>query len=74
MNESRLVYSCSFFLLSFVLIVVSKPDFIFDRYGRLKHFGTGRSPNKTLAPLGVVTVILATLCFYMFCILDMVLS
>jgi hypothetical protein len=70
--ESRLVYSCAFYLLAFVLVVVSKPDAVFEPNSTLKAFGTGT--KKTLVPLGVVTAVLATISFYMFTVLDLVLK
>ena len=69
-DNTRLIYSSSFFLLVFVLVVVSKPDFVFDKQGRLKELGTGPSPEKTMLPLGIVTLMLAIVCFYVFCFMD----
>ena len=75
MNESRLVYSCSFFMLAFVLIAVSKPKVAFDDNGHIRPFGTGNDTNNnTLMPLGVITAVLAIVCFYMFSVMDMILS
>lgn len=68
--NSRVVYSLMFFLLLMVLIVVSKPSMIFNREGSLKQFGIGE--EKTMFSLGVLTVVLAILSFYTFCIIDIV--
>lgn len=73
-DNTRLVYSCSFFLLSFVLVVISKPSMIFDKYGRVKELGSGPYKDKTMFSLGVVTMLLATICFYVFCFMDIALS
>lgn len=66
----RLTYSCTFYLLAFVLIVVSKPAVVFDERARIRRFGT--QPDQTLASLAVVTALLAVVSYYMFCVLDMV--
>ena len=78
--ESRVVYSCAFYLLAFVLVVVSKPSAVFDERGGLRGFGVtkhdanGSSKDApTVAPLGVVTAVIAITSFYRFCVVDLVL-
>ncbi len=73
--ESRVVYSIAFFLLAFVLVVVSKPSAVFDANGGLRSFGITKridAKDPTVAPLGVVTAVIAICAFYLFCVLDMV--
>ena len=76
-NESRVIYSCAFFMLAFVLIVVAKPPAVFDGSGRLRSFGIGidqeTGAEKTLSSLGVVTAVLAIVCFYVWTTMDIVL-
>ena len=68
--NSRVIYSVIFFALSSLLIILSKPPFIFAQDGSLRPFGVG--PDKSVFPLGVVVVTLAILSFYIFCIIDLV--
>jgi hypothetical protein len=70
--QARIVYTCCFYILAFTLFVVSKPASTFDVNGRQIPFGTG--PDETLAPLGIASPALAIASFYMFCILDKILS
>jgi hypothetical protein len=76
-KEGRAIYSCAFFMLSFVLIVVAKPPAVFDSSGRLRPFGIGADSatgiEKTLTSLGVVTAVLAIACFYLWTMMDMLL-
>jgi hypothetical protein len=67
---SRLVYSILFYGLSMLLLIVSKPDVLFDKDGTPKRFGFG--PGKTLFSLGVLTVALAVLSFYTFALIDLI--
>lgn len=68
--NSRFIYSILFYLLVVMLLIVSKPKFMFDKSGKLKPFGVGNS--KTIFSLGVFIVILSILSFYTFCIIDLV--
>jgi hypothetical protein len=43
---------------------------IYDESGKPKEFGIG--DEKTMFSLGVLTVVLAVLCFYTFCIIDLI--
>jgi len=66
----RVLYSVLFYVLFIVLIIVSKPPFVFDSKGQLKDFGIGA--NKTMFSLGVFTVVLAMVSFYIFAVIDLV--
>lgn len=68
--NSRIVYSVAFYVLLMILIFMSKPPVIFDKDGTLRPFGIGY--DKTMFSLGVFSVVVAVLSFYMFCIIDMV--
>ena len=63
----RVVYSIVFYILIIVLVIVSKPPFIFEK-GQVKEFGIG--PDKTIFSLGVIVVALAIISFYIFAIID----
>ncbi len=68
--SSRIVYAVLFYILLIVLIIVSKPSLMFDDYGNIKQFGIG--DEKTMFSLGVFSVILAVISFYIFCLVDMI--
>lgn len=68
--SSRVIYSVLFYLLLMILIYVSKPPILFDEKGNVKIFGVG--DDKTMFSLGVLTVVIAVLSFYIFCIIDLV--
>lgn len=68
--SSRIVYAVLFYILLIVLIIVSKPSMMFDEYGDIKQFGIG--DEKTMFSLGVFSVILAVISFYIFCLVDMI--
>ena len=72
-HAARVVYSVLFYMLSMTLIMVSKPAAVFDEVtGKPLAFGLGE--DKTLYSLGVVSVTLALVAFYMFALIDMVFS
>lgn len=70
MPPARVVYSAIFFALTMALIVVAKPDAIFDRAtGRPRPFGS--EPGSTVFSLGVVSVVAAILSLYVFAMIDL---
>ena len=68
--NTRIIYSILFYILLIILIIIAKPSLMFDEDGHLKTFGIGE--EKTMFSLGVLTVILALLSFYIFCLIDLV--
>jgi len=46
------------FLLLFAIIMVTKPNIIFDKNGKTREFGIGYK-NKTILPLWLAVIILA---------------
>lgn len=70
MLSSRVVYSVLFYVLSVVLLVVSKPPIFFDRDGNIRPFGIG--DDKTIFAFGVIATAMAILSFYVFCIIDLI--
>lgn len=70
--NSRVVYSIVFYILFMYLLILMRPSVIFERDGSLKEFGVGY--DKTMFSLGVFSVVLAVLSFYIFCIIDLVFS
>lgn len=70
--NTRIIYSILFYVLLIVLIILAKPSIIFEMDGSIKTFGIGE--EKTMFSMGVLTVILAILSFYVFCMIDMIFS
>ena len=50
------------FLFFFILIIVSKPNIIFDNHGKPREFGLGYK-NKTIVPIWLIVIILAILSY-----------
>jgi len=50
------------FLVFFIIIIVSKPGFIFDKHGKPRDFGLGYK-NKTVIPIWLIVIILAILSY-----------
>lgn len=68
--NTRIIYSILFYVLLIILIILAKPSVMFERDGSLKQFGIG--DDKTMFSLGVFTVVLAVLSFYVFCMIDLI--
>lgn len=68
--NTRLIYATAFFVLLISLIATVKPNLLFERDGRVKPFGIG--DDKTMFSFGVITVVLAILSFYFFCVIDVI--
>jgi hypothetical protein len=52
------------------LIFLKKPTLLFDEQGEIKSFGIKK--EETIYSVGVLTVVLAIVSFYLFCVIDMV--
>lgn len=50
------------FLLFFVIVMLIKPTFIFDKYGKPRDFGIGYK-NKTILPLWLCVIILSIISY-----------
>ncbi len=68
--NTRLIYATVFFVLLVSLIATVKPNLLFEKDGRIKPFGIG--DDKTMFSFGVITVVLAILSFYFFCVIDVI--
>jgi len=68
--NARIIYSVLFYVLLITLIVIAKPAVMFEHNGTIKPFGIGE--DKTMFSLGVFTVVLAILSFYVFCMIDLI--
>ena len=67
--NKRLIMSISFFVLSMLLIITSKPSFLFNPDGSIKEFGL--DTNQTIYSLGVFVVTLCIIIFYIFSMIDL---
>jgi vacuolar-type H+-ATPase subunit I/STV1 len=67
---SRLGYGVAFFAMAMLIVFVSKPVTTFDEDGNVRPFGL--QEGETLFSLGVVTVVLAVVSFYIFALIDLV--
>lgn len=69
--SSRVIYSVMFYILLVTLIYMVKPSIAFNQLtGEIKPFGVG--PNKTVFSLGTITGVLSVVCFYFFCLIDII--
>ena len=50
------------FLIFFIILIITKPGFIFDKNGRPREFGLGYK-NKTVFPIWLVVIFLAILSY-----------
>lgn len=66
----RVIYSLMFYVLIMTLLLVSKPDLMFEKDGTIKAFGVGS--QKTVFSFGVFTVVVAIASFYTFTLIDIV--
>jgi hypothetical protein len=67
--NQRTTYTTLFYVLVVLLIIVSKPTFMFDEHtGDIRPFGVGE--HKTIVSLGVMIVGLAIVSFYIFAVID----
>jgi hypothetical protein len=66
----RIVYAVLFYVLLVILLVLAKPSIMFETDGSIKPFGVGE--DKTMFSVGVFSIVLALVSYYVFCIVDMV--
>ena len=71
MFNKRLILSIIFFLMSMSMIIIMKPNSLFNAQdGSIKEFGVGL--DKTIYSMGVVVVCLSIFSFYIFSIVDII--
>lgn len=71
MFNSRVSYSIIVFILSMVLVFITKPKIAFDKNGNIRRFGL-HDKTDTIYSLGVGSVLLSIVIFYLFCFIDLV--
>ena len=69
MNEVKSALFIYTILMLAILLI--RPKFLFDKENKLKRFGLGTSPNTTIFPLWVISIIFAILSYYLVVILGM---
>lgn len=69
--NSRIVYSLLFYVLTILLLIVSKPSLMFTPDGDIRPFGVG-GDDRTIFSFGVFIIVLAIISFYIFSIIDLV--
>lgn len=71
MFNSRVSYSIIVFILSMIILFIVKPKIAFDGDGNIKKFGV-HSKTDTIYSIGVLSIVLSIIIFYMFCLIDLV--
>ena len=61
LNNINLV-SIIIFTILFIGVILIKPKFIFDKYGKPREFGLGYK-NKTIIPIWLIIIVLAILSY-----------
>lgn len=82
--STRIVYAIALYVLIMTLIFVKKPLLLFTEEGDIRPFGFARKDEPpshgidrtprghTIYSLGVLTVALAIISFYFFCVVDII--
>lgn len=66
----RSIYSIVFYVLVIVLIIITKPAWLFQDDGQVRNFGLGT--QQTVFSLGVIVVALAVVAYYLFAMIDII--
>tara|TARA_Y100000591_G_C21456711_1_gene508730 strand:- start:112 stop:342 length:231 start_codon:yes stop_codon:yes gene_type:complete len=70
--SSRIFYAIFLYVLLMTLIFLKKPALLFNKDGEIKQFGLNKEKDNTIYSIGVLSVILAIISFYIFCIIDVI--
>ena len=62
-KSNILLSSVIIFMFLFMIIILSKPSFIFNSDGTFRNFGIGYS-KKTVLPIWLITIILAIISYF----------
>jgi Ca2+/H+ antiporter len=54
--------SITLFLIIFIVVIMLKPGFLYNKDGSLREFGVGYK-NKTILPVWLFSIILGILCY-----------
>lgn len=70
MFTSRISYSVVVYVMSMILLFISKPDLAFESNGELRTFGVSEKKD-TIYSVGVLAVTMAIVIYYLFCMIDL---
>lgn len=70
MNLARILHSFILFSIILLIIITIKPSFIYKENGELKSFGINQNKDETIFHLGVISVVVAILCFWFVAVND----
>lgn len=68
MKLQRLLYSLTFYLLLMTVIIMWKPNMLFDANGEIRTYGVNK--GETIFSFGVISIVIAIMCFYVIAIVD----
>ena len=71
-SNTRLQIAFFIYIIFVGLLLLINPRYLFNKEGKLKHFGTG-SKNKTIIPFWLIIFLLAILSYYIGFIFDQIL-
>jgi len=61
-RENITLVSTILFIILFIIIQITKPNFLYNKDGSLREFGVGYK-NKTIFPIWLLSIILGILCY-----------
>lgn len=61
-SNTRLQIAFFIYIILIGLFILIKPKYLFNKEGKLKHFGTGS--NKTVVPFWLIVFLLAIFSYY----------
>ena len=62
-RKNILTFSIVLFLIIYGTLVMSKPNFLYNKDGSLREFGLGQS-RKTIVPAWLIAIIIAILSYF----------
>ena len=61
-RENITLASTILFIIIFIIIQMTKPNFLYNKDGSLREFGIGYK-NKTIFPIWLLSIILGIMCY-----------
>ena len=62
LRRNMMTVSVVLFLSIFIIVNMSKPSFLYEKDGSIRHFGLGFR-KKTIIPVWLISIVLAILCY-----------
>lgn len=62
-KKNKPLFSIILFIIIFTIIILLKPNFLYNQDGSLREFGIGYK-NKTIFPLWLCALILGIICYF----------